>query len=202
MGPRRDHRLRTYRRLQPTKLGLRQLQSLLVHVLMSRPTVKPRPSGSSSLIPAGAALEHARSIGSMPLSSLMLINLRGSQSGAAAWMRERTATLKAQRERAKAALDHARAQCGMAAAINAEKIDAFMRLMNAKLKAGDTNACKGYINSIIDGVEVDDQAIRIIGSKDILRAAIAGKQTENGNVRGLVRKWRARNDSNVRPSDS
>ena len=132
----------------------------------------------------------------------MLINLRGSQSGAAAWMRERTATLKAQRERAKAALDHARAQCGMAAAINAEKIDAFMRLMNAKLKAGDTNACKGYINSIIDAVEVDDQAIRIIGSKDILRAAIAGKQTENGNVRGLVRKWRARNDSNVRPSDS
>ena len=65
----------------------------------------------------------------------------------------------------------------MAAAINAEKIDAFMRLMNAKLKAGDTNACKGYINLIIDAVEVDDQAIRIIGSKDILRAAIAGKQT-------------------------
>ena len=27
-------------------------------------------------------------------------------------------------------------------------------------------------------------------------------QTENGNVRGFVRKWRARNDSNVRPSDS
>ncbi|MBC9880077.1 recombinase family protein [Bradyrhizobium sp. INPA01-394B] len=117
-------------------------------------------------------------------------------------LRERTAALKAQRERAKAALDHARAQCGMAAAINAEKIDAFARLMNAKLDAGDTNARKGYINSIIDAVEVDDQAIRIIGSKDILQAAIAGKQTENGNVRGFVRKWRARNDSNVRPSDS
>ena len=117
-------------------------------------------------------------------------------------LRERTAALKAQRERAKAALDHARAQCGMAAAINAEKIDAFARLMNAKLDAGDTNARKGYINSIIDAVEVDDQAIRLIGSKDILQAAIAGKQTENGNVRGFVRKWRARNDSNVRPSDS
>ena len=55
----------------------------------------------------------------------------------------------------------------MAAAINAEKIDAFARLMNAKLDAGDTNARKGYIYSIIDAVEVDDQAIRIIGSKDI-----------------------------------
>lgn len=111
-------------------------------------------------------------------------------------LRERTADLKAQRDRAKAALDHARAQCGMAAAVNAEKIDAFARLMNAKLDAGDTNTRKGYIRSIIDAVEVDDQAIRIIGSKDILQAAIAGKQTENGNVRGFVRKWRARRDSN------
>src|SRR5207237_646177 len=96
-----------------------------------------------------------------------------------------------QRDRAKAALDHARAQCGMAAAVNAEKIDAFARLMNAKLDAGDTNTRKGYINSIIDAIEVDDETIRIIGSKDILQAAIAGKQTENGNVRGFVRKWRA-----------
>lgn len=106
-------------------------------------------------------------------------------------LRERIATLKAQRDRGKAALDHARAQCGMAAAVNAEKIDAFARLMNAKLDASDTNTRKAYINSIIDAVEVDDQAIRIIGSKDILQAAIAGKQTENGNVRGFVRKWRA-----------
>jgi len=53
---------------------------------------------------------------------------------------------------------------------HAEKIDAFAR--------------KGYIRSIIDAVEVDDRAIRIIGSTDFLQAAIAGKQTENGNVRG------------------
>ena len=112
-------------------------------------------------------------------------------------LRERTAALKAQRERAKAALDHARAQCGTAAAVNAEKIDAFARLMNAKLDTGDTNTRKSYIRSIIDAVEVDDHAIRIIGSKDILQAAIVGKQTENGNVRGFVRKWRTRHDSNV-----
>ena len=117
-------------------------------------------------------------------------------------LRQRTAALKAQRDRAKAALDHARTQCGMAAAVNAQKIDAFARLMNAKLDAGDTNTRKGYINSIIDAVEVDDQAIRIIGSKDILQAAIAGKQTENGNVRCFVRKWRARHDSNVWPPPS
>jgi len=82
------------------------------------------------------------------------------------------------------------AQCGTAAAIDAGKMDAFARLMSEKLEAGDTNTRKAYIRSIIDA-EVDDRAIRIVGSKDILGAAVAGKQTENGNVRGFVRKWRA-----------
>ena len=111
-------------------------------------------------------------------------------------LRERTATLKSERERAKAALDRARAQCGIPATIDVSKIDAFARLMNERLENADTNARKSYIRSIIDAIEVDDKAIRIVGSKDILQAAIAGKQIENGNVRGFVRKWRARRDSN------
>ena len=53
------------------------------------------------------------------------------------------------------------------------------------------------IRSIVDAIEVDDKAIRIIGNKDVLQAVIAGKQNENGNVRGFVRKWRTRHDSNV-----
>lgn len=57
-------------------------------------------------------------------------------------LRERTAALKAQRERAKMALDHARAQCGTAAAVNAEKTDPFARLMKAKLDASDINTRK------------------------------------------------------------
>jgi site-specific DNA recombinase len=61
-------------------------------------------------------------------------------------LRERTATLKSQRERAKAALDHARAQCGTAATIDAEKIDAFSRLMNKKPDTADTNT--GKVRSI------------------------------------------------------
>jgi len=112
-------------------------------------------------------------------------------------LRDRTAALKSQRERAKAALAHARARCGTSAVIDAEKIDAFARLMSEKLGTADTNTRKSYIRSIIDAVEVDDLAIRIIGNKDVLQAAIAGKQTENGNLRGFVRKWRTRHDSNV-----
>jgi site-specific DNA recombinase len=117
-------------------------------------------------------------------------------------LRERTAALKSQRDQAKAALDRARAQCGTVAMIDAIKIDAFARLMNEKLDTADTNARKGYIRSIVDAIEIDDEAIRIIGSKDVLQAMIAGKQTANGNVRGFVRKWRARRDSNSRPPDS
>ena len=66
--------------------------------------------------------------------------------------------------------------------------------MNEKLDTGDTSARKTYIRSIVDAIEVDDRAIRIIGSRDVLQAVIAGKQTANGNVRGFVRKWRASQD--------
>lgn len=111
-------------------------------------------------------------------------------------MRERTATLKSERERAKAALDRARAQCSTAATIDPAKIDAFARLMTQKLDDGDTNTRKGYIRSIVDAIEVDDKAIRIIGNKDVRQAVIAGKQNTNENVRGFVRKWRAGEDTN------
>lgn len=107
-------------------------------------------------------------------------------------LRERIVTLKSERERAKAALDHARAQAGGAAAIDASKIDAFARLMNDKLDNTDTNIRKGYIRSIVDAIEVDDNAIRIVGSRDILQAAIAGKQLHDGGIRGFVRNWRTR----------
>jgi site-specific DNA recombinase len=117
-------------------------------------------------------------------------------------LRERTATLKSEHERAKAALDRARSQCGAEISIDADKIDTFSRLMTEKLDHGDVNSKKAYIRAVISAIEVDDTAIRIIGSKDILQAVIAGKQTTNENVRGFVRKWRARKDSNLCPLDS
>jgi hypothetical protein len=49
--------------------------------------------------------------------------------------------------------------------------------MTDKLDNGDTNARKGCIRSIIDAVEVDEKAIRIIGSRDVLQAVIAANRT-------------------------
>ncbi|WEF51993.1 recombinase family protein [[Pseudomonas] carboxydohydrogena] len=112
-------------------------------------------------------------------------------------LRERTATLKSEHERARAALDRARSQCGAEISINADKIDSFSRLMTEKLDHGDVNSKKAYIRAVVSAIEVDDTTIRIIGSKDMLQAVIAGKQTTNENVRGFVRKWRTRQDSNL-----
>jgi hypothetical protein len=113
-------------------------------------------------------------------------------------LRDRTATLKSEGERAKVALDLARAQCGTAATIDPAKIDAFARLMTEKLDNGDTSARKGYIRSIVDAIHVD-KVIRIIGNKDVLQAVIADKQNANRNVRGFVRKWRATPNKTASP---
>jgi site-specific DNA recombinase len=91
----------------------------------------------------------------------------------------------------KAALDRARSQCGRAISIDAEKIDVFARLMIDKLENGDVNGRKAYIRALISAIEVGDKTVRIIGCKDVLQAVVAGKQTANENVRGVVRKWRA-----------
>ena len=113
----------------------------------------------------------------------------------------RIGELKAKREQARAALERAREQSGAASKIDPAKVDAFARLINEKLDTGDVNVRRSYIRSIVDGIEVDDDAIRIVGRKDVLQAVIAGK-SGNGGVRGFVRKWRARRDSNSRPLDS
>jgi site-specific DNA recombinase len=68
--------------------------------------------------------------------------------------------------------------------------------MHEKLKAGDVQAKKAYLRSVIAQIEVGDDKVRIIGEKASLAAVIAGTSPENAHVRGFVRKWRARRDSN------
>ena len=59
------------------------------------------------------------------------------------------------------------------------------------IDTGDVNVRRSYIRSIVDGIEVDDDVVRIVGRKDVRQAVIAGKQSDNGGVRGFVRKWSA-----------
>ena len=110
--------------------------------------------------------------------------------------------LKAEREKAKAALERAQSQGAGAVTIDAAKVDAFSRLMLDLLSNGETPALKAWLRSILGSIVVGDKAIRITGSKEVLAGAVTGRNSARQNVRGLVPEWRTREDSNLWPPPS
>jgi len=111
-------------------------------------------------------------------------------------LKERVRTLRTERDIAQTSLDRMAIQARASATINPDRLNAFSSLMCEKLDTGDTKARKSYLRSVISHVEVDDGKIRIIADKAALAAVIAGRQAQTTNVRGFVRNWRARRDSN------
>ena len=112
-------------------------------------------------------------------------------------LRDRIQALKAERDLAQATLDRIKSQVEAKAGVTPERIEAFSKLMREKLDEGDIQARKAYLRSVVSRIEVDDQCVRLIGEKADLADVIAGRQTGAGNVRGFVRSWRTRHDSNV-----
>ena len=117
-------------------------------------------------------------------------------------LKARIAALKDERDIALATLERIDQQAAATHNLSPDRIEAFADLMRQKLDQGDVQARRGYLQSVIANIEVDDDRIRITGDKAALADVIAGRAPDAANVRGFVRKWRARNDSNVRPSDS
>ena len=111
-------------------------------------------------------------------------------------LRERIVELKADREKAQAAYDHAASQALPSASIDPEKVAAFSNLMTDLLDNGETPARKAYLRTLIGAIIVGDKSVKIVGSKEAVRAAILGKPSPLQNVRGLGPEWRARRDSN------
>lgn len=114
----------------------------------------------------------------------------------------RIGSLKERRDIIEASLARITQNIGASVELDSDRIAKFLDLMQRKLDDGDVKIRRTYLSSVIDRIEVDDDAIRVFGRKDVLADAIAGRNSPAGNVSGFVRKWRARNDSNVRPSDS
>ena len=112
-------------------------------------------------------------------------------------LKDRIQTLKTQRDIAQSSLDRIATQARNRAEITPERLETFAAMMRDKLDNGDTQVRKAYLRSIIAAIEVDDGKIRIIGEKTTLASAIAGRQAGFQNVRGFVREWRARKDSNL-----
>ncbi len=89
------------------------------------------------------------------------------------------------------------------AVVTPKKLEAFSRAMEDMLRNGDIQFRKAYFRLLVGSVEMMDGEIRISGSeKALMAAAQAGLPDAKGGVPTLVQEWRARRDSNPRPSPS
>lgn len=117
-------------------------------------------------------------------------------------LRERIGVLQEERKLAQGALDRAIDLATARSTITEEKIAAFARLMREKLSAGDVMFRKNYLRAILGAIEVHADKVRILGSKDVLQAAVANENLKQNGVQSFGPKWRTRRDSNSRPLPS
>ena len=110
-------------------------------------------------------------------------------------LKDRLVALKADRDRAHAALERAKSGLRPTVNITPAAIARFGQTMREKLTSGETPFRKAYIGSIVDRIEVDDHQIRILGRKDVLEQAVLANGGPIPGVRSFVRNWRTRQES-------
>ena len=122
-------------------------------------------------------------------------------------LKERIAGLKAIRDQAKADAERAQALLDNegSQAIGFNMIRTFAHTARERLRLKNSGYRRDHLRALAQRVEVADREVRIMGTKsELLRTLVAASSGESAavGVRSSVLKWRARNDSNVRPSDS
>jgi site-specific DNA recombinase len=93
-------------------------------------------------------------------------------------LKDRLNTLKADRDRAKAALERAKGHSASQIQIDPALIERFGRSMRENFSTGSVPFRKAYLQSLIDVIEVDDHQIRIKGNKDLLEKAVLASQND------------------------
>jgi site-specific DNA recombinase len=93
-------------------------------------------------------------------------------------LEDRLTTLKADRDRAKAALERAKGHSASQIQIDPALIERFGRSMRENFSTGSVPFRKAYLQSLIDVIEVDDHQIRIKGNKDLLEKAVLASQND------------------------
>jgi site-specific DNA recombinase len=111
-------------------------------------------------------------------------------------LKDRLNTLKADRDRAKAALERAKGHSASQIQIDPALIERFGRSMRENFSTGSVPFRKAYLQSLIDVIEVDDDQIRIKGNKDLLEKAVLASQNDQRWCSQTSTRWRARRDSN------
>jgi site-specific DNA recombinase len=112
-------------------------------------------------------------------------------------LKDRLNTLKADRDRAKAALERAKGHSASQIQIDPALIERFGRSMRENFSTGSVPFRKAYLQSLIDVIEVDDDQIRIKGNKDLLEKAVLASQNDQRWCSQTSTRWRARQDSNL-----
>ena len=110
-------------------------------------------------------------------------------------LRDRLAALKAERDRAKAALERAKENSASQIQIDPALIERFGRMMRENFSTGSVPFRKAYLRSLIDTIEIDDAQVRIRGSKDVLEKAVFASQNEPAWCSQASTKWRARREA-------
>jgi DNA invertase Pin-like site-specific DNA recombinase len=107
-------------------------------------------------------------------------------------LQERITALRADRDRARVALERAQIAMRPPVDVNPIVIERFGQTMRENLTTGEIPFRKTYLGSIVDRVEVDDSEIRIVGRKDVLERAVLANGAPVPRVRSFAPKWRAR----------
>ncbi len=111
-------------------------------------------------------------------------------------LRDRITALKADRDRVHGALGRAKSGLRPTVDISPLVVERFGQVMREKLTAGEVPLRKAHLGAIVDRVEVDERAIRIVGRKDVLEQAVLADGGPVPGVRSFVRKWRSLRESN------
>jgi site-specific DNA recombinase len=121
-------------------------------------------------------------------------------------LKDRIAELKAIRDQARA--DSERAQDAIervGPSITPQSLKIFARQARRRMRTENGGYRRDHLRALAQRVEVDVKEVRIMGSKsELLRTLVAASsaKTAGFGVPSSVPKWRARRDSNSRPSDS
>lgn len=106
-------------------------------------------------------------------------------------LRDRLASLKLERDRARSALDRIKARHAAPTTFDPATLERFARAIRENITTGDIPFRKAWMRSIIERIEVDDGVIRIIGDKCTLEQAVDRKPEASGGVRRCGQRWHA-----------
>jgi site-specific DNA recombinase len=112
-------------------------------------------------------------------------------------LKVRLDALKADRDRAKAALERAKNHSAAPIIIDPALIEQFTRTMRENFSTGSIPFRKAYMRAVVDVIEVDDHQVRIKGNKELLERAVLASRTTGPRCSQMSTEWRARQDSNL-----